>query len=335
MEKQVVHKIEISHRTIVFTVLFLLFLWFLYQIRYILVILFVGIILMAALNPLVERLEKFKIPRPLGAILIYLVIFSFFGLILAGVIPPLASQTSTLISRLPAYYESLGFWGIDNNFLDSQLNHFLDRLGSISFDIVKMTIGIFGNFVAVFTLIFVSFYLLLERKNLDEYLRKLFGPADKKAGKIIDKVEKRLGEWVRAQFTLMIIVGVMSYVGLRLLGIDFALPLALLAGVLEIVPNIGPTLSAIPAVLVGLVISPLMGLAVAALYFLVQQFENHIIVPQIMKKEVGVNPLITILALVAGFKIGGALGAVLAIPFIILLETFLKEFFISEEFKKA
>jgi predicted PurR-regulated permease PerM len=335
MEKQVVHKIEISHRTIVFTVLFLLFLWFLYQIRYILVILFVGIILMAALNPLVERLEKLKIPRPLGAILIYLVIFSFFGLILAGVIPPLVSQTSTLISRLPTYYESLGIWGIDSNILDSQLNHFLDRLGSISFDIVKMTIGIFGNFVAVFTLIFVSFYLLLERKNLDEYLKKLFGPADKKAGKIIDKVEKRLGEWVRAQFTLMIIVGVMSYGGLRLLGIDFALPLALLAGVLEIVPNIGPTLSAVPAILVGLVISPLMGLAVAALYFLVQQLENQIIVPQIMKKEVGVNPLITILALVAGFKIGGALGAVLAIPFIILAETLIKEFFISEEFKKA
>ncbi|MGB9706592.1 MAG: AI-2E family transporter, partial [Microgenomates group bacterium] len=240
-----------------------------------------------------------------------------------------------LISRLPTYYESLGFWGIDGEIIDSQLNRFLDHLDSISVDIVKMIISFFGNFLSFFILIFVSFYLLLERKNLDRYLEKFFGSGDKKAREIINKVEKRLGGWVRAQITLMIIVGLMSYIGLRLLGIEFALPLALLAGVLEIIPNIGPTLSAIPAILAGLVISPLMGLAVAALYFLVQQVENHIIVPQVMKREAGVNPLITILALVAGFKLGGVLGAVLAIPFIILLETLLKEFFLSERFKKA
>jgi len=335
MEEQKVLKIEISHRTIVFTVLFLFFLWFLYQIRHILVILFVGVIFMAALNPLVERLEKLKIPRGISALLVYLIIFSFIGLILAGVIPPLVSQTSTLISRLPSYYESFGFWGIDSNIINSQINYLLERLGSISVDLIKMTIGLLGNFIIIFTLIFVSFYLLLERKYLNEYLNKLFGSADKKVGKIINKIEKRLGEWVRAQIALMIIVGIMSYIGLRLLGVDFALPLALLAGALEIVPNIGPVLSAIPAILAGLVISPLMGLAVLALYFLVQQLENHIIVPQIMKREVGVNPLVTILALVAGFKIGGVVGAVLAIPFIILIETVLKEIFLSKETQEA
>ena len=333
MEKQKILKIEISHRTVIFTVFFLLFLWLLYQIRHILVILFVGIILMSALNPLVEKLEKLKIPRVLVVIFIYLVIIGFFGLILAGIIPPLVVQTKILISRIPSYYRSLENLGIDGKILNSQIETLLNRLSSISFDLIRLTVGFLGNFLVVFTLFFVSFYLILERKNLDEYLKKLFGSADKKVRLVINNVEKKLGEWVRAQTTLMLIVGIMCYLGLILLGIEFALPLALLAGLLEIVPNIGPTLSAIPAILAGLVISPLTGLAVAALYFLVQQLENHVIVPQVMKKGTGVNPLITILALGAGFKIGGILGAVLAVPFIILVETILKEIFLSEEFK--
>jgi len=331
MEKQKILKIEISHRTVIFTVFFLLFLWLLYQIRHILVILFVGVILMSALNPLIERLEKLKIPRVLGVILVYLLIFGIFTLILAGIIPPLITQTSNLASRIPSYYKSLSLWGMSNDLFNSQIEYFLSRLSSISFDLVKITIGFLGNFLVIFTLIFVNFYLLLERKNLDNYLRKLFGPNSKKAERVINKVEQRLGEWLRAQITLMLIVGIMCYLGLRFLGIDFALPLALLAGILEVIPNIGPTLSAIPAIIAGLAVSPLTGLAVFALYFLVQQLENHIIVPQIMRKEVGVNPLVTILALAAGFKIGGILGAVLSLPFIILLETILKEFFLSRE----
>jgi len=334
MEKQKILKIEISHRTVIFTVLFLLFLWFLYQIRHILIILFVGIILMSALNPIVKRIEKLKIPRFLAVILIYLIIFGFFGLILAGIIPPLVTQTKILVSRFPSYYKSLENLGIDGEILRSQTENLLNRLSLLSFDLIRLTVSFLGDFLVVFTLVFVSFYLLLERKNLDEYLKKLFGPANIKVEKIINRIEKRLGEWVRAQTTLMLIVGIMCYLGLIFLGIDFALPLALLAGVLEIVPNIGPTLSAIPAILAGIAISPLMGLAVAALYFLVQQIENHIIVPQIMKKETGVNPLITILALGAGFKLGGIAGAVLAIPLIILIETLLKEVFFSEDFRK-
>jgi len=327
MEKQKILKIEISHRTVIFTALFLLFLWLLYQIRHILVILFVGIILMSALNPVVEKLEKLKIPRFLAVLFIYLVIFGFLGLILAGIIPPLVTQTKILISRVPSYYRSLENLGVDGEILNSQAEYLLSRLSSISFDLIKLTVGFLGNFLVVFTLVFVSFYLLLERKNFDGYLKKLFGSTNTKIERVINKVEKRLGEWVRAQTTLMLIVGIMCYFGLVFLGIEFALPLALLAGILEIVPNIGPTLSAIPAILAGLAISPLMALAVLALYFLVQQLENHIIVPQIMKKEAGVNPLITILALGVGFKIGGTFGAILAIPLIILIETVLKEVF--------
>lgn len=325
-------KIEISYRTIVFTILFLIFLWLLFQIRHILIILFVGTILMSALNPLVNRLEKLKIPRALAAILIYLAIFIFLVLVLATIIPAIISQTGILVSHLPDYFRYFNLPPIDGEFLNNQINQLLTPVGSFSLGVIRTTLGILSNFVVIFTLIFVSFYLLLERKHLDEYLLKLFGPVGaKKAALIFDKIEKRLGEWVRAQVSLMLIVGVMCYIGLVILGIDFALPLALLAGILEIVPNIGPVLSAVPAILIGLGITPLMGLAVAALYFLVQQVENQIIVPQVMRKEAGVNPLVTILALIAGFKVGGAAGAVLSIPFVILLEILIAEFLASKK----
>lgn len=329
-------KVEVSHRTIIFTILFLLSLWLLYQIRSILLILFVGVILTAALNPLLEKMERIKIPRGLGIILIYLLIFLFFGLVLAGIIPPLVNQTTVFVSRIPDYFDALGLgvWG--DQIIDAQIQQLLGRLGQISVDIVRVSINVFGNFLSVLVLMLISFYLLLERKKLDSYLLSLFGPANyQRASLVINKIEKRLGHWFRAQLLLMIVVGVMTYIGLRFLGIDFALPLALLAAILEVIPNLGPTIAAIPGVLAGLTISPWMGLAVAILYLLIQQLENQLIVPQLMAREVGLNPLVTIIALVIGFRLGGTLGIILALPSVILLETLITELSHSEHFKKA
>lgn len=324
-------KIEISHRTIVFTTFFLIFLAFLWQIKQIIIGLFVALILMAAINPAIDRMEKMKIPRVLGIILIYILILALVGLIIAGVIPPLVDQTSTLIANAPKFIEDLGIPNIDQRIIESQIQ----QLGSIPANLVKVSVEILTNIVAIAALLVITFYLLLERKNLNRYLHILFGgDGERKAERFIDEIEKKIGSWVRAQFSSMVIIGLMSYFGLRLLGIDFALPLALLAGLLEIVPNIGPVIASIPAILAGLAISPLMALAVAALYFLIQQIESSFIYPQIVAREVGVNPLITIISLVVGFKLGGILGAILAIPFVLLIQVIASEVFTLERFKR-
>lgn len=324
-------KIEISHRTIIFTTFFLIFLWFLYQIRQILIALFISVILMAALNPAVDRLTRFKIPRFLAILLLYILIIGVFVLSIAGVVPPLADQTSTLISRLPEYSQNLGLPIIDQKIIADQIS----QLGSIPANIVKLSISIFSNLLVVLAILVITFYLLMERRNLNKYLTVLFGgDSEKKAEKFINEMEKKLGGWVRAQLILMIIVGLLCYVGLRLLGIEFALPLAILAGFFEIIPNIGPIASAIPAFFAGFIISPLMGLAVAALYFLIQQLENTVIVPKIMEKEVGVNPIITILSLTIGFKLAGITGAVLAIPVVLLVRIVASEIYSSEKFRR-
>ncbi len=328
-------KVEISHRTIIFTVVFLLSLWLLYYLRGVLVILFFAVILMAALGPLVNRLEKWHLPRALAIILIYLLIFVALGFAIWGIIPPLVEQTQTLISRFPAFLDSLKWMGIDKEMVYNQLNQLTEKLGAISGGIVRTFTGVFQNLVNVIVLLVISFYLLLERKNLNKYLLHFFGSnVENRGTRIMDQIEKKLGGWVRAEFLLMIIIGLLTYIGLTLLGIDYALPLAIFAGLLEIVPNIGPFISAIPAVLVGLIISPWMALAVAALYFLVQQVENNFIVPQIMAKECGINPLITIVALIIGFKLGGIVGAILSVPVVLLIEIILTEVSSSEKFKK-
>ncbi|MCJ7792960.1 MAG: AI-2E family transporter [Candidatus Marinimicrobia bacterium] len=324
-------KVEISHRTIIFTVAFIILLALLWQIRQIIVGLFVALILMTAINPAVDRMEKMKIPRIFGIILVYLLIMVVVFLAIAGIIPPLVDQTSTLITNAPKFIENFGLPNIDQRIIESQIQ----QLGSLPANLVKISVSIFANLVAIAALLVITFYLLLERKNLNRYLHTLFGgDGEKKAEKFIDEMEKKIGHWVRAQLTSMVIIGVMSYLGLRLLGIEFALPLALLAGIFEIVPNIGPVMASVPAIFAGLAISPLMALAVAALYFLIQQIEANFIYPQIVSREAGVNPLITILSLTIGFKLGGILGATLAVPFVLLIQIIASEVFASEKFKR-
>jgi len=290
---------------------------------------------MSALNPLVNRLHRWHLPRALAIILIYVLIFSVIGVAIAGIIPALIDQTQALLTKLPEDFASFRWLGLSESMIDKQINQLVDKLGVISGGVIKTFVGFFQNLINFIVFLVVSFYLLLQRKNLDNFLIKFLGSdGEEKGTRIVDKIEHRLGGWIRAEFLLMIIIGTLSYIGLRLLGIEFALPLAIFAGLLEIIPSIGPFVSAIPAVLAGLVISPVMALAVAALYFLIQQLENSLIVPQIMAKEVGINPLITILGLIAGFKLGGVVGAILAVPIILMIEIVFEEIAASETFKK-
>jgi len=325
-------RVEISHRTIVFTVFFLLGLWFLYQIRQIILTLFVSLILMSALNPTVNKLEHLRLPRWLAIMIIYILTFGGIGLILAIIIPSLIDQTELFITRISPLIKNIGLSGlnIDSSIITAQIS----QLGSVPANLLKFIIGVFSNIVGIFALMVITFYLLVERKNLDKYLMVLFGEGqEQKAKDLVDKIEKRLGGWVRGEFILMTTIGVMTYVGLRLLGIEVALPLAILAALLEIVPNIGPIISAIPAILVCIAISPVMVLGVAALYFFVQQSENSFVVPKVMQKTVGVNPLVTILSLAVGAKIGGVLGAILAVPMVLVIQVVASEFFSSKHFR--
>lgn len=323
-------RIEISYRTIVFTVIFILFLWFLYIIRSVIIALFVSLILMSALNPLVVRLEKKKIPRPLAILLLFAMILVVFSAVVASVMPPLLEQTRSLIDQTPSILERLGGLAINQQVIS-------DQLGSVPSNIYRFLISTFSNLVALFTLFVLSYYFLSERGNLHRYLAVFFSnnKTEDKAEEFINKIEHHIGGWVRGQLALMVIIGVMTYIGLQILGVNYALPLAILAGLLEIIPNIGPTLSMIPAALIGATNSLVTMLATIALYFLIQQFENNIIVPKVMQKAVGVKPLVTIICLMVGLKLAGVLGIILAVPGYLILRLVVEEIYTSKRFRKA
>lgn len=324
-------KIEISHRTIIFTAVFVLGLWFLYLIRSILLVVFIAFILTFSLNPSVKKLEKLGMPRWLGILIMYVLALAILVLTISGIVPPLVEQTSKLINQIPQLFTQFRFLGIDEMVIASQLSQF----ASLPTNIIRFLLNVFSNILNVLVLGVITFYLLLERKRMDKHLTLLFGESkEKEIEKVIDGIEDRLGGWVRGELLLMTFVGILTYLGYIIIGLNFALALAILAFLLELLPNVGPTIAAIPAVLIGFTISPLHALAAAGWAFLVQQVENSILVPRIMEKTAHINPLVSLISLAIGFKLAGVGGAILAIPTYLLIETIARRVFSSGKFKE-
>ena len=311
-------KIEISYKTIIFTVLFLISLVLIWQLRGIFLLLFLCFIFMQALNPTVSRLEKLKIPRFVGILLVYFLILIGISFAAAGIIPVLVEQTTSLIETLPNTISNINFWGIKPIDISSQFK-LLENLPS---NIATTLFSIFSNIVSVFVFFVLTFYLLIERKNLDKYAVPIFGQKNQdKVVLIMNELEKRLGNWVNAQLFLMLTISVLSYIGYLVIGLNYVVPLAIIAGLLEIVTNIGPTIATVIAAFVGLTVSPLTALMAIAWGIIVQQLENNFIVPKVMKATIGLNPLVTILLIASGAQLGGVAGAVLAIPTYLTIST--------------
>jgi len=314
-------KVEISYKTVIFTVAFLLSLVVVWQLRSLILLVFLCFIFMEGLNPAVTWLQKLKIPRILGILIVYAVIAAAIFFSMAGLIPALVQQSTSLVNSIPAAIQNIDLWGIDPADFSSQLKILENLPGNIA----STAISIFSNLISVFVFFVITFYLLLERKNLEKYLVDAFGQKNKNmAFKIATRLEKRLGSWVGAELFLMLIIGVLSYVGYLIIGLNYALPLAIIAGILELVPNVGPTVASIIAALFGLTISPLVAVLAVIWGIVVQQLENNFIVPKVMKQTVGINPLITILLIASGIKLGGIVGAVIAVPLYLVIETIVR-----------
>lgn len=325
--------VEISYKTIVFTIGLLIGLWLLFLVREIIITIFLAIILISALFRPVDILSSRRIPRAVAAIIVYILLIFFISLGFGIIIPPLVSQTSDFVSHLPAIISSINDFLVFNQIPVSDFSkEIAGQINQIVGNIFSISTAIFSKVFNLVTFFVLSFYLLVEWKSFIIFISSPFSPdKEKRITNLFVKIEKGLGAWVRGQLSLSIIVGTGTYIGLTLLGIPFALPLALIAGLMEVIPIIGPIISAIPAVLVGLTISPAMALAAMALFIVVQQLENNFVVPIVMSKVVGLQPPIVIISLLVGSKLMGVGGAFLAIPVVIVAKIIIKEIFLSEE----
>jgi predicted PurR-regulated permease PerM len=322
-------RIEITFRS-VFSVIFALLLVFLVmQLRDLLILVFFATIFALALNPFVNALHRRHVPRTLAILSIYIIVIGIILILLWLILPPLIGQTVTLVShfnfaRLPVAFDMSNLQGTFSNY-----NSILSNVGGSIPGVFSAILGTFSSVIVVFTFFVMTFYILAEREKLHHYIKWMFGKTDheQKAKAFVDRLEVELGGWVRGELMLMFTIGLMTYFGLRLLSMPYALPLAILAGLLEAVPNIGPTISAVPAVaLAFLLVSPTMGLVTIVLYILIQQLENTIIVPKVMSRSINISPLVTIIVLIAGGTLDGIQGAILSLPTYILLRNILREF---------
>lgn len=319
-------KVEISHKTIFFAAAFLAAVWFILQIQEILFLLFISFLLMTALRPFVEFFERFKIPRVFSILFIYIVVFGFFGASFVSAIPSLASQINRLIHELPDITARV------LPALNVDVRSITQQIAPIGENVVRVTVSIFSNAITFLTVLVFAFYFLLERRNAEGVLVSWMGSEGAaKVLSMVRAVETKLGAWVRGQMLLMLFIGILVYIGLLLLHMEFALPLAILAGILEIVPIVGPIISAVPAVVIALATSPLLALSVVALYFIVQQVENNLVVPYVMKKSVGLSPLMTIVALMVGGKLAGFTGVFLAVPVLLVIQVLVATFLSKQE----
>ena len=280
-------------------------------------------ILMVALNPVVRVLQKrLRVSQVMGILLAYVLVALSFGIVAALLIPPLAKQVIQLVTTLniPFLQERLSEFNFTLQELSSLINNFGGSV-SVVLGAVSTT---FNSFFTIITLFIMSFYITLERPRLYKKVMWFTKKEEhlEKVRLFIDSVEFQLGGWVRAQAILMIVIFGITYTSLLLMGVPYALPLALLAGLLEIVPNLGPTIALFPAVIVAyLTFGPIMAGIVFILYILIQQFENSYLVPKVMQDNANVNPLISITAMLIGLTIAGFVGALLSIPVYIVLRS--------------
>jgi len=327
--------IHISWATIFKVALVVLFIIFLYLIRDVIIIFIFALIVASAVAPAVDLLEKIKIPRVLGALIVYVVVIGLLVFLISLIVAPLIQDVKNLSSNFPEYIESLSlkFTSFQRAFskyesLINQFQRFLNNLQNRlqNLDLFSTFIDIFGGIFSFILALVISFYLSVQKRGVQKILGSI--SPFKHRDYILDlweRAQKKLGRWLQGQVFLGLIVGTLVYVGLYFLHIKYAIFLAVLAGILEIFPYIGPVLAGIPAVILGFLQAPIMGLWVLILYVVVQQLENYLIAPLVIGKVVGLNPIIVIVALLIGGKLGGIPGMVLAVPLTAVFAEFVKD----------
>lgn len=304
--------IDISLKSYLLGAAVVLSIFFFGHILGLITLVFVSFLISIAVSPLVNFLKSRNIPRSISSFLILLLLFSGIVTLAVSLISPLINQTIAFLAQLPPLIDKLAPYKID--FSSVLTPQFSSAPGSV----LKIALGTFSGILTLFTLIVIAYYIIQDRPSLEKTLADLFGQVN---GDIyfraISELELRLGSWVRGELFLMTLVGTLNYIGFLLIGLPSAIPLAVIAGLLELIPNVGPTVAAIPAVIVGFSISPTHGFMTLGLAILVQQLENNVFVPKVMQKATGLHPVVTIIVLSIGFKLGGPILAILALPLVL------------------
>lgn len=274
-------------------------------------ILGVSLLIAVAVEQSVKRLVKRRVKRGLAVYIVYLVLIILgSGLITLG-IPPLFKEVRKLFENLPSMLASLGGleqYGLSPASLLPQLSQITSRVFTFSF-------SVFSNVAVLISVFFLSLYMSLDWENIKSKFLSLFRPEMRdELEETIYEIEVSVSQWIKGQSLLMLVVGVASFVGFSLIGIEYALALAVIAGLLEFIPMIGPVIAGTLATTITFTQSPVKGLMVLGLSVLIQQLENNLLVPRIMQKVSGFSPLVILISVIAFTNFFGLVGTLVAVP---------------------
>lgn len=338
------YNINISTRTILKIIGIILLLLLCYVIKQVIGIVFIAWVLSSAIDPLVDRLQRYKIPRFVSILVIYLLFFLGIILVVTLFIPPLVQELTNLTKDLPNYYnslvnvldnfkktgEALGFSSNVEKIFASLTNSITQVTGGL----YNAAAGFLGGLTTAFAILVIVFYMTVQDEGIKNFIKSIVPiNAQPYIIKKINQIQSKLGSWLWGQIILMFAVGLLTAIALKIIGFKYVLVLAIFAGLCEFIPIIGPIVAAIPAVLFSLAdisTSPVRPLLIIIIYIVVQQIENQFLVPKVMNKAVGLNPIVVIITLLIGGEIGGLVGIILAIPAASIISIFLEDFFKSK-----
>jgi predicted PurR-regulated permease PerM len=334
--------------TIAMTALAVILLWAAYLVRDVLLLLYISGLFAMGFSPIVRLIERQKVlpigsqrfPRWLAILILYLAILGMLGLVIALVAPPLADQAQQLWAAKDEMFERAQEYLISKGWLREHLTlrQAVERApAGAGSEVIGRTIfsaarGVAGGIFGLLTILILTFYLLVEAGSLRRFFLQLF-PRRRRArvdGATRD-ITTKVSAWLGGQMLLAGIIGTTSAVGLWLLGIPFFYVLALISAIGELIPIVGPVLSAIPAIAVAASVSLNKVLLVLIFFIVQQQIENHVLVPKVMSRQVGVSAVTVISALLIGGKLLGIPGAILAVPTAAILQVLFMEWKNSRE----
>jgi predicted PurR-regulated permease PerM len=308
-----------------------------------LLLLLIGILLATAIDPLARRLRMIGMNRPASILSVYLLIFAIVGGLIAFIIPPVVAQSTDFVTNLPRVANNLEkrYADSDQQWVRNLSHNGAQKLrqlsdnppdisGVLKEQALNVASSIFGALLSVVTVLLISFYWLTERSLIRRALLG-FVPIHRRTrvNDIWTHIETKLGAWFRAQLILCGIIGVACAIGYGVLGVEYWPLLALIAGLTEIIPILGPWIGGVPAVIVALTDGPLKAIIVAVFIIVLQQIEGNILVPRIQGDAIGLSPLSVILAILAGTTLAGPLGGILAVPISAIIQVLIQDLLIA------
>ena len=330
MDKQT---IEISWRSLWRIVALAVFVVALYLMREAAVIVLLALVISTALHPPVAYLERKRIPRILGTIILFLAAFTLLAFIVYAMLPVVILELNSLIKDLSDLTNRFfGFRAPTEivNLLTPNLNNLTNILLSGSVPFLEILGRLVGGVTFVIAVLVLSFYLTVSREGVERFLRAVFPTAmEDKVLQLYGRTKRKIGRWFQAQIILSILIGSVTFIGLRLLGVEQALVLGVIAGLFELVPIAGPIFAGALAIVVAATQSLTLAFWVLIFFVAIQQLEGNLLVPLVMKKAIGIHPVIVLVALLGGAQIAGVVGMLLAVPVAVFLQEVAEDWKVS------